>query len=191
MPNTTTSPTLQLRTLRALMIYDDLTSAKQAAATLKRAAHQAKIGVGWDLKAWRLDIFKLPLAGDEALLEAADAEMIAFVGPRASSLPSWLKQWLECWANLRQIGNAALIVLGDGDGSLGRAAVQFSRFAKSHGLSLLLENDSTVKDGLRSPAVLLTGSQPHLRQRKEKATATFSPVRGEVNGTAKVYADAH
>ena len=173
------------------MIYDDLTSAKEAATTLKRAAHRAKIGVGWDLKAWRLDILKLPLAGDEALLEAADAEMIAFAEPRASSLPSWLKEWLECWANLRQIGNAALIVLSDGDGDLGRSAVQFSRFARSHGLRLLLENDSALKHGARSPAVLLTGSQPYVRQRNQKATAAFSPVRGEVNGTAKVYADAH
>ena len=172
MPNTTTSPTLQLRTLRTLMIYDDLTSAKEAATTLKRAAHRAKIGVGWDLKAWRLDILKLPLAGDEALLEAADAEMIAFAGPRASSLPSWLKEWLECWASLRQVSDAAVAVVGERDQDFDRTAVRFSRFAKSHGLGLLVENGSALEHGLASQSFLESDWRSSIPCPTEGASAT-------------------
>src|SRR5579864_986397 len=112
MPNQTIVPISQSRTLKVFIIYDDLASAKQTVAALKRTAHRAKIGVCWALKPWRLDILSLPFAGDEALLEAADADIIAFAGPRASSPPPWLTEWLECWAGLRQVGDVALTVVG-------------------------------------------------------------------------------
>ena len=62
MPNQTTFSTSRGRTMKALVIYDDLASGKQAVAELKRAANRSKIAIRWDLKPWRLDILSKRLS---------------------------------------------------------------------------------------------------------------------------------
>jgi hypothetical protein len=175
MPSHTTFRTSRLRTIKAFIIYDDLASAKRTVAALKRTTHRAKIAVHWDLKPWRLDILSLPLGGDEALLEAADADIIAFGGPRASSPPLWLTEWLECWAGLRQVGDVALTVVGEREKDFGRAAFQLSRFANAHGLSLLLGNGSALEHGLAPQSVLSPDWRCSVPARNKGAIATATP----------------
>ena len=158
--------------MKALIIYDDVASAKDVVAALKRAAHRVKMGIRWDLKPWRLDILSLPTAGNEALLEAVDADIIAFAGPRASSLPPWLIEWLECWASLRQVSDAAVAVVGERDQDFDRTAVRFSRFAKSHGLGLLVENGSALEHGLASQSFLESDWRSSIPCPTEGASAT-------------------
>jgi hypothetical protein len=67
-------------------------------------------------QAWSVDILRLQSAGEEALAEAAEAELIVFAGPRSYSLPPWLKDWLECWVSHRHPGEAALAVMRTGTG---------------------------------------------------------------------------
>src|SRR4029077_13046842 len=89
--------------MNALIIYDNFSSATTAVATLQRAAHHAELDAQWNMRPWRVDVLRLPSAADEALREAADADLIVLAGPQAYPLPTWLKEWLERWAKRRQV----------------------------------------------------------------------------------------
>jgi hypothetical protein len=129
------------RQLNALIIYDKIAAARKASAALQQVACCAKIAADWNIKPWRLDVLRLPAASDEALIEATDADLIVLAGAGAYSFPSWLREWLECWANHRQVGDAALARIHDGtEGEHSAAAVpELSRFAAHHGLGLIAE----------------------------------------------------
>ena len=131
-------------TMTALIIYDNLASATTAVATLQHAAHRAELDAQWNIKPWRVDVLRFPLAADEALKEATDADLIVFAGPQAYQPPAWLKEWLECWAERRQVEDAALVVMRGGNGGkiASPAAPELSRFALRHGLSFIIEIES-------------------------------------------------
>ena len=131
-------------TMTALIIYDNLASATTAVATLQHAAHRAELKEQWNIKPWRVDVLRFPLAADEALKEATDADLIVFAGPQAYQPPAWLKEWLECWAERRQVEDAALAVMRGGIGGriASPTAPELSRFALRHGLSFIIEIES-------------------------------------------------
>lgn len=137
--------------MKALIIYEDLTGATRAAAALKRAAWRANVSADWDIKPWRTDALKFPSVADQALIEAADADLIILAGPQAHSLPTWLEEWLRCWVIRRNIQDAALAVLHDESGGVLVApdAPRLSQFAEGHGLSLITENETTPEDHQR------------------------------------------
>jgi hypothetical protein len=140
--------------MRALIIYDDLAYATEAEATLHRAAGRADANLRWTIRYWQFDALRLPLAADEALMEASDAHLIVLAGRRAQSLPAWLRDWLEDWATRRQIADAALAVVGHWQQhEISKpASSELSRFADRHGLSFLTDDNHWVKPGLMSPA---------------------------------------
>src|SRR5260370_37595444 len=94
--------------MKALIIYDDFARAARAAAALQHATWSANIAADWDLKPWRMDVLRFPSAADEALIEAAGADLIVFAGSGAYSLPTWLKEWLKRWVMRREIEDVAL-----------------------------------------------------------------------------------
>ncbi|HWY78598.1 MAG TPA: hypothetical protein VN281_23485, partial [Verrucomicrobiae bacterium] len=77
--------------MKALIIYDDFTGAVRAGAALQRATWSANVNADWDIRPWRTDVLRVASAADEALKEAADADLIVFAGSGAYSLPVWLK----------------------------------------------------------------------------------------------------
>jgi len=138
--------------MKALIIYDDLTGATRATAALKHAAWSAHVSADWDIKPWRTDALRFPTVADKALIEAADADLIVFVGPQAHSLPTWLEEWLRCWVVGRDVEDAALAVIQEvsAEESLFAAAIaQLRRFAAFHGLSLITENETAPEDHQR------------------------------------------
>src|SRR5882672_6063426 len=102
-------------TMKALIIYDDFDSAFKANATLQHSAQKADCAVQWNIRPWRVDLLKFPPTADEALTEALDAHLIVFAGHSAQSLPFWLERWLEQWAKLRRVKDAALAVVSAGN----------------------------------------------------------------------------
>jgi hypothetical protein len=130
--------------MNVLIIYDNFSSATTAVTTLQHAASRAELDAPSNIKPWRVDVLRLPVAADEALKEAADADLIVFAGPRAYQLPTWLKEWLECWAKRRQVGDAAVALIRDktGAGQSTPAARELFSFAARHGLGFIIESDS-------------------------------------------------
>jgi len=126
-------------TVKALIIYDNFACAAKASATLQHAACRANVSAHFNIKPWRVDVMRLPSVAEEALMEAADSDLIVFAGPRAYSLPAWLEDWLERWVTRREVGEAALAVIHDGTGGrLAPPATELSRFAARHGLSFII-----------------------------------------------------
>ena len=98
-------------TMKALIIYDDVDSAARAIGILRRAASHVGAHSQWDIKPWSVGVLRLPIAAEEALREAIDADAIVFADLRGSRLPTWLKDWLKRWGVRRQPGESALIVI--------------------------------------------------------------------------------
>lgn len=99
--------------MKVFVVYEDVTFAGRACAALRQAASRAKVHAKCDIRPWRVDILRLALAADEAMVEAVDADLVVLAGLRASSLPAWLKEWLECWGICRQTADPALLVISD------------------------------------------------------------------------------
>jgi hypothetical protein len=99
--------------MKAVIIYDDLPSATKAYATLQRVGLRPEVRVCWTITLWRVDIMKEATVAKNALLDAQDAHLIVFAGRSAQSIPSRLRHWLERWAALRRIPNAAVAVIPD------------------------------------------------------------------------------
>ena len=68
--------------------------------------------------------------------EAADAHLIVFAIRKTRSLSTWLMNWLERWAVLRQSPGAALAVIGCGTAE---ASVAMRQFAQRFNLSFIWE----------------------------------------------------
>src|SRR5580692_4901818 len=99
---------VNVSSMKALIIYDNLSSFAKANAALQHSAQNADVNVLWSIRPWRVDMLKFPPTADEALTEAIDAHLIVFAGRCVQSLPFWLQDWLEQWAKYRRVEDAAL-----------------------------------------------------------------------------------
>ena len=123
-------------TMKALIVYDDATCAATTNAILHQAADRADISVKWDIRPWRLNMLRFPPTAEEAMSDAADAHLIVFAIRNTRSLPTWLMNWLERWAVLRQSPGAALAIIGC---ETAEASVAMRQFARRFGLSFIGE----------------------------------------------------
>jgi hypothetical protein len=134
--------------MKALIIYDDFAGAARAGAALQHAMWSANVSADWDIRPWRMDVLRVASAADDALIEAADADLIVFTGFAAYSLPTWLTEWLKRWVMRREIEDVALAIIRGMDvGTLAVPAIaQLSRFAARHGLSFILGKEAGPND---------------------------------------------
>ena len=136
--------------MKAVIIYDDIVFAAQANTTLQHAGHRADVNVRWNIKPWRLNDLNDHAAGGKALMDAADAHLIVLAGRGAESLPSWLRDWLTRWADIRQIPDAALAVIGNTNAGLSRpVSRELSRFVREHGLTFIIDDGPAAKDAVK------------------------------------------
>ena len=159
--------------MKALIVYDDATCAATTNAILHRAADRADISVKWDVRPWRLNMLRFTPTAEEAMSDAADADLIVFAIRNTRSLPTWLVNWLERWAVLRQSPGAALAVIGCGTAEVSVAMRQFARrFGLSFiwegqkpqlGVGLLIEAASTEYKLSVLPTPLDFGNRPNDR----------------------------
>ena len=134
--------------MKALIIYDDFAGAARAGAALQHATWSANVSADWDIRPWRTDVLRVASAADEALIEAADADLIVFAGSGAYSLPTWLTEWLKRWVRRREIKDVALAMIRgvDAETFAVPAIAQLSRFAARHGLSFILGKEAGPND---------------------------------------------
>jgi hypothetical protein len=105
-------PSPHKSTMKALIIYDDLSSARGANVALQRSASNSGVALEWNVNPWQINLLQIPATAEEALREAWDAHLIVIAGRSAQSLPLWLYGWLEDWARGRKIQEAALALFG-------------------------------------------------------------------------------
>src|SRR5271163_4311808 len=133
--------------VNAVILYEDFASAAKSSAILRRAAYRAHPAARCNFRPWRVDMLKMPSLAEEAVVEAATAQLIVFAGGFVQRPPSWLLAWLEQWAISRRFRNVALAIIGN-QGSPQPpvlASLELSQFAKRHGLSLICDSSVVIR----------------------------------------------
>jgi hypothetical protein len=140
-------------TIRALIIYNDFASAAKANAALLRSAQNVDFATLWEVKPWRLNLLRFPPAAEEALTDAIDSHLIVFAGYSADPLPLWLFGWLEQWVKCRRIEGASLAAIGSkrSDTFAIPTAIELASFAKSHGLSFVVDEGDASQGSMTPP----------------------------------------
>lgn len=125
--------------MKALIVYDNFAFAAKATTTLQRVGLRVNVRVTWIIKPWQVNILRERAPAQNALFDAADAHLVVFAGPRAESTPSWIRDWLEQWASIRQIEGAAIAVIGVGFGTgfAESAPADLSQFVQQHGIDFV------------------------------------------------------
>jgi hypothetical protein len=134
--------------IKALIIYDDISCATNAKVVLHRATRRTKRAVKWDVSPWPLEMLKSPPTAGHALRDGADVHLIIFAVHHLPRLHGWLVKWLRQWVSRRRIPEAAIAIIGDGaaEAQAARATVELSRFARQNGLSFISNNHGETSD---------------------------------------------
>jgi len=127
--------------MKAVIIYDDFAFLANASAALKRAGCRPEVSAQWIIKNWPVKALHQLDVAETVLFETADAHLLVLPARLAHSLPFWLRDWLERWAALRQIQDAALAVMGEDIGTdfTGTVSPELARLALRHGLILIAD----------------------------------------------------
>ena len=132
--------------MKALIIFQDFAAAAKANAALQHAVQHADLSIQWSINPYRADLLKFPPTAEVVLDAARDANLIVLAGRSEQSLPVWLQDWLEHWAECRQIDNAALAVIytGNADPLPPVATPGLSAFANHHGLDFIFGDNLAI-----------------------------------------------
>jgi hypothetical protein len=168
------------RTMKAVILYDEVDFARKAQAMLARAGHRTDDTTQWNVKPWRVHLLALTGIADAALTDAADAHLMVLEVRHQAELSRWLSDWLEQWATRRQIQGAALAVFDGGNHGTcsASAAVELSQLAERHGLSFILGDMGPAEDESASLGRSLQGRErvltPTLPQRMAVPVLDYS-----------------
>jgi hypothetical protein len=127
--------------MKAVIICDDIAFAAKADATLRRTGGRDDIQIQWVVKYWPASALHGTALAEKALVEALDAHLIVLPAQDAEFVPSWLVDWLNRWAEQRQIQDAALGFLSDSNATARTQSVcpELSILIQGHGLNIIMD----------------------------------------------------
>ena len=147
MPKTETIDASDEVTLKSVIIYDDLAFVAKANATLQRVGSRPEVAACWSIKCWPRNALQSAVTMEKSIIEAADAHLIVIPTPRNRALSSHLREWLERWAALRQIQDAALAVINDGTyGFTNAVSPELTMLVQKLGLNLILDERPAARE---------------------------------------------
>lgn len=160
--------------MNAIILYDKFDLAVNANVMLERATLRAEGTTHWNVKLWRLDMLMATTTAAAALKDAAEAHLIVLAVRDPADRSPQLLDWLEQWADRRQVQDAALAVCDRGNGNTLSATASpcLSQFAQRHGLSFILSNGAPPED---EPA----GFARDLYEREVAVTPTLRHIMDE------------
>lgn len=141
--------------MKAIIIYGDMEFAERAEALLHRVGKRAEINIEWTVSFWSVVALGKTEFAQKAFAEAEDADLILFPAKLARSCPRPLLQWLEHWADLRRIPEAALAILDDPDATRVEVPVHpgLAKLIDTHGLTVI-KNERRPADSAGKTPVL-------------------------------------
>jgi hypothetical protein len=154
--------------MKAVLICDDFAFAARANTSLRRVGFCVGAKVQWTFQCWPVNALNQAVMAEKILVESADTHLIVIPRRRAQSTPLWLHEWLERWAAVRQIPDAAVAVIEDGDHTDLTNAVspELTLLVRRHGLNLITDNGVTPNDAAQLFVRLLREAEPPMSQRQ-------------------------
>jgi hypothetical protein len=139
--------------MKAVIICDDIAFAAKADATLRRTGHREDIHIQWVLKYWLANALRGTSLAEKALVEALDAHLIVLPSRDAEFVPSWLLDWLNRWAERRQIQDAAFGFLPDSNAAAPTQSVcpELSILIRKHGLNIIMDRAVASRESTTLP----------------------------------------
>ncbi len=134
--------------MNAVIIYQDIAYAIRSASLLQRVGHQQNVRVEWAMRYWSSRALDEPAMAEMALEESLDAHLIILPSGVGQSLPPHLLTWLECWAQQRQIPDAALgILIGEQFARLASSlSSELPDFLRRHDLNLITDRGAVAEN---------------------------------------------
>ena len=136
--------------LKAVVICHDTAFATKADVMLRSTTDREEIDVQWIVNCWPVKVLNKAGAAGTALVETLDAHLIVLPASLAQSLPYWLLDWLRRWAAQRQIQDAALGIVNDGNATYCGPSLcpNLSTFIKEQDLNLIIQGGPRVPDSM-------------------------------------------
>src|SRR3954467_11435434 len=142
----------ETKNMKATIFCDDSSFAAKARGLLRRVGDRPGVNLRWAIKTWPVNALHHASLSERALLESADAHLIVIPGKHAHSLSSHLRGWLNRWAALREVGDAAVGVIGDDADSVALTDVSLALRLLVHRHGLKLTNDKPpLRKGTNPP----------------------------------------
>jgi hypothetical protein len=147
--------------MKAIIVCNESTFVAKARSILERVAERVGLTLGWTVKRWSIHALRRATTSEKALLESADAHLVLIPGEYASSLPSHLRDWLERWATLRQVEEAAIGLIDETApcASTDTERLQLRMLIYKHGLKLI-----TNRPAIRKPRAKLSVTEEREHQ---------------------------
>jgi hypothetical protein len=101
--------------LSVLILYEDFGTGLRAKHSLDMLPKQGPAPAPWSTKLWRIDLLSDPLLGEQAVLEAAAADVIILSVHGRGELPAVVREWLNSWLGRKQNRPCVLGVLLDSE----------------------------------------------------------------------------
>lgn len=127
--------------MKAAIICDDSVFAAKASATLQRVGDRPDVDVDWTIANWPMSALSRADTAEKAILETADTHLIVIASGQVHSLSPHLRRWLERWATVRQVEDAAVAVMDDGNNTELSNGVsrELELLAQKHGLVFIAD----------------------------------------------------
>jgi hypothetical protein len=148
--------------MKATIFCDDSSFAVKARGLLRRVGNRPGVNVRWAIKTWPVNVLHHASLSERALLESADAYLIVIPGHYARSLSSHLSGWLDRWAALRELEDAAVGVIDDNADAAAPSglSLELRLLAQRHGLNLI-HNKVPVSKGATKVSVRFPPKETH------------------------------
>jgi hypothetical protein len=160
--------------MKAIIFYDDFEFVARAKAALQRIGCRPDISARWIIKSWPVPSSNQAALAEKTLADGANAHLIVIPAQRVHPLPFWLHDWLERWAPVRQIKDAAVAVTGDGmnEGLTTTVSAELTLLVRKHGLNLIIDQSALDKAAAKDPVELFARL---LRERQQPPAVERSP----------------
>jgi hypothetical protein len=134
--------------IKAVLLCDGFAFAARANTLLRGVGERAGVRVRWTIQCWPVNALSQATIAEEILVESAHTHLIVLPGRRAHSIPLWLYEWLERWAAVRQIPDAALAIIDDGNHTDYAKTVspELNLMVQKHGLNLITGKGPAVNE---------------------------------------------
>lgn len=157
--------------MKAVVICDDIVFAAKADSVLRSIGARRDVKVVWEVKCWPLNALTDATLGAKVLAESLDAHLLVLPAIYAGSIPKSLFDWLKRWAEQRQICDAGLGFIAEGNGVALEQPVspELSIFIRQHGLHLIMGQCPTKEAVMKA----VSASSPHAEKSAPVGQARF------------------